>query len=146
MHLQQRTDYAIRLLIHLAVDRSGPRPVGDIARGFDISEHHLAKVAQRLRELGYLSTIRGRNGGFELALDPASIRLGDLVRQLEEMTIVECFDRAQNRCAITGACLLRGVLERARASFLAVLDEHTLEDLVGPRRADLAQVLDIRPR
>ena len=69
--------------------------------------------------------------------------IGDLVRQLEEMTLVECFDRSSNRCVITGPCALRSVLHQAREQFLAVLDSQTLEDLAGGRRPALARVLKI---
>lgn len=143
MHLQQRTDYALRLLMYLALGDDRPAPVGEVARSFGISVHHLAKVAQRLRELGYLETVRGRHGGFRLAMRPDSVRVGDVVRHLEDLTLVECFDPSKNQCAITGMCGLRSALREAQARFLEILDGYTLADFVGPRRAALSRVLDV---
>ena len=60
MRLHQRTDFAIRLLIYLGLAGSGPVSVGRVASSFAISEHHLAKVAQRLRDL--VSGERRRRG------------------------------------------------------------------------------------
>ncbi len=145
MHLQVRTDYAIRMLIHLAATDGTPQSIARISEAYGVSQNHMAKVAQRLRELGYVATVRGRNGGFVLAAEPSTIGVGDLVRQLEEMTLVECFDRSSNRCVITGPCVLRSLLHEAREQFLAVLDAHTLEDLVGSRRPAIARVLKIAP-
>jgi len=141
VRLQLRTDYAMRMLLHLAVSDGTPQPVGAVAEAYDISEHHLAKVAQRLRELGYLATVRGRRGGFVLAADPGSIRVGDVVRQLEDLELVECFDRTTNQCAITGPCRLRGVLREARERFLEVLDAQTLADLIADREPALVRIL-----
>ncbi|MCA9605276.1 MAG: Rrf2 family transcriptional regulator [Myxococcales bacterium] len=59
MNLQVRTDYAIRMLIHLAASDGTPQSIAVISEAYGVSEHHLAKVAQRLRELGYVSTVRG---------------------------------------------------------------------------------------
>ena len=36
-------------------------------------------------------------------------------------------------CAISSACLLKGVLDEAFGMFMAVLDRYTLADLVTPR-------------
>jgi len=143
VHLQQRTDYALRLLIYLALHGERPAPVGEVARSFAVSEHHLAKVAQRLRELGYVATVRGRHGGFRLAMAPEDVRVGDVVRELEDLSLLECFDEDRNRCVITGMCGLHGALREARESFLDVLDRYTLADFVESRRTPLARVLDI---
>ena len=51
------------------------------------------------------------------------------------MALVECFGAGPGECPIEPACALRGVLGEALAAFLAVLDRHTLADLLGPRRA-----------
>lgn len=144
MQLQRRTDYAIRVLLHLAVSDGAPQPIGSIAQAYGISEHHLAKVAQRLRELGYVTTVRGRNGGFVLATHPSDVCVGDLVRQLEPLNLVECFDRSANRCAITSPCALRGVLHEARDRFLEVLDDYTIADLISGHERALERVLKLR--
>ncbi|MCB9592852.1 MAG: Rrf2 family transcriptional regulator [Sandaracinaceae bacterium] len=142
MRLHQRTDFAIRLLIYLGLAGSGPVSVGRVASSFAISEHHLAKVAQRLRDLGYVRLVRGRSGGLELLRDPEDIRMGELVRQLEQHILVECFEPATDQCRISSACSLKRLLERARSSFFAELDRSTLADLITPRR-DLVRLLSI---
>lgn len=145
VQLNQRTDYALRLLVYLAL-RDEPTPIGEVAASYGVSEHHLAKVAHRLRELGYLGTVRGRHGGFRLAMTPDEIHLGEVVRHMEDLRLVECFDVAQNQCRITGACELRRVLRDAQRQFMAVLDAHTLADLVEPRHKSLNNLLRVAER
>ena len=134
MRLTQRTDYALRVLMLLAVEE-GPRTAAEMAAMLGVSEHHLAKIAKDLRARGHLETRRGRGGGFRLARSPADITVGGVVRELEDLTIVECFDPGQSRCPLAGPCALQGALAEARDAFLDVLDGYSLADLVAPRRA-----------
>ena len=67
MRLTIHTDYALRMLIVLAVREGTVVSVGEIADSFGISRHHLIKVAQHLRSGGYVETTRGNGGGLRLA-------------------------------------------------------------------------------
>lgn len=134
MQLTIHTDYAMRLLIYLVVHRDDhPATVQDAAAHYGISTNHLAKVAQTLVQLGYITSRRGRGGGLELAQKPDAIRLGDVVRQTENLQLVECFG-PNSSCPIQPACHLKSALGRAQQAFLAVLDEYTLADLSSNRQ------------
>ncbi len=136
MRLTTYSDYAFRALIYLAVRGDEPCTIQEMADHYGISRNHLMKVVQQLGQLGYVETTRGRGGGIRLGRAPAAINLGEVVRHTEDdMTIVECFDPANDRCAISRACRLRGVLGEALAAWLAVLDRYTLADLVENERA-----------
>jgi Rrf2 family nitric oxide-sensitive transcriptional repressor len=114
---------------------SGHESVADISDAYGISKHHLVRVAQTLGEHGYVELIPGRAGGLRLAMDPAAIRLGDVVRRTEpHLRLVECFDAATNTCPIIEHCGLRLQLHKAVEAFVASLNEHTLGDLLSPRR------------
>ena len=131
MRLTLHTDYALRMLLFLAMEPGKPRTIKDIATRFGISRNHLMKVAQTLVQSGFIESLRGRGGGLRLAREPATVRLGDVVRATEDgFTIVECFDGATNTCVVSAACGLRNPLQEALAAFLGVLDRHTLADLV----------------
>jgi Rrf2 family nitric oxide-sensitive transcriptional repressor len=79
-----------------------------------------------------------------LARAPERINLGELVRAAEEPRLVECFDAASSSCRIQSACALRGILGEALEAFFAVLDRHTLADLLRFERK-LAKVLVFAP-
>jgi len=143
MRLTQRTDYALRVLMHLAVKRDVVS-VGEVATRFGLSQHHVMKVAQELARAGWVEAQRGRGGGLTLAVEPKALRIGDVVRRFEpDFRLVECFDPAVNDCVITPACRLRGTLERALTMFLECLDAVTLADLMTEREA-LAGLLQIK--
>ena len=134
MRLTVYTDYALRLLMYLAVREDRLATIAEIAESFDISRNHLMKVAHQLGVAGYVETVRGRGGGLRLAKSVEAIGLGEVVRHTEpDMAIVQCFKPLNAPCAIRPCCVLRRAMEKARDAFIDVLDGYTLSDLVQPR-------------
>ena len=128
MQLTQYSDYALRTLIYLAISNKNAT-ITEIADHYHISRNHLVKVVHNLGKLGYITTIRGRQGGLHLALPPERINIGEVVRSTEpNFNLVECFDREGNQCVITPACKLKNILGEAFHAFTDVLDRHTLAD------------------
>lgn len=141
MRLTTFSDYALRLLMYLAVRREALSTVPEVAAAYGISINHMTKVAHALGQGGYIETIRGRGGGLRLARKPEEVAIGEVVRFTEtDMDVVPCFDPENRECPLWRACRLKGALEKARLAFLAVLDDYTLADLTrapGPMRAHL---------
>lgn len=132
MKLTRYTDYALRVLIHLAAHENELASVGRIAHRYMISQNHLMKVVQDLAGAGFVETVRGRNGGLRLARPAGDINVGALVRHTEGgFDLVAC-----DGCVIAPACGLPRVLAEATRAFLAVLDRYTVADLAS-RPADL---------
>lgn len=132
MRLTLHTDYALRLLMLLALEPEGLHTVEEVARRYGISRNHLMKVAQTLVRAGAIDSLRGRGGGLRLARPAEEIVLGQVVRATEDgFALVECFAPERNSCLVTPACGLRGPLEEALAAFLAVLDRYSVADLVA---------------
>jgi Rrf2 family nitric oxide-sensitive transcriptional repressor len=142
MRLTLHTDYSLRVLMFAALKGETLSTIAEIAEHFDISRAHLMKIVNDLGRAGYLETVRGKNGGFRLAKKPIQIKIGDVIRTLEEdLAVVGCLQRS-DYCAIESACILRRALHEATAAFLAVLDRYTLSDLLKPRKS-LARLLEI---
>lgn len=135
MQLTVFTDYALRTLIGLGTVAPEKLTIAELATAYGISAHHLLKVVQELAALGYVETLRGKTGGARLAMDPAAIRIGTVVRQMEaDLGVVPCLRSGEAPCVIAPACRLKRVLSRATERFLSELDQHTLADLLEPRR------------
>jgi Rrf2 family transcriptional regulator, nitric oxide-sensitive transcriptional repressor len=144
MRLTLFTDIALRVLIHVGVNDGKLTTINDIAKSFDISKHHLMKVVNYLGQKGYLDTVRGRNGGIRLMRGPREINVGQVVRDTEDnLVVIGCLGE-KGYCPIERVCVLRGVLRDATDAFLAVLDAHTLADLIKPRKALASLLLEER--
>lgn len=134
MRLNLHTDYALRVLMFLALAPGRLHTIEAVSARYGISRNHLMKVAQTLGRAGMVDNQRGRGGGMQLARPAAAILLGDVLRATEDnFALVECFDDARNTCLLAPACGLRSPLDEALAAFFAVLDGYSLADLVDRR-------------
>ena len=134
MRLTVYTDYALRVLMYLALKEDELATIAEISASYGISRNHLMKVAHQLGVAGYVETVRGRGGGLRLARRIEAIGLGEVVRFTEpDMAIVSCFKPIDAPCAIRPSCVLRQALQKSRDAFMSVLDDYTLSDLVRPR-------------
>jgi Rrf2 family nitric oxide-sensitive transcriptional repressor len=132
MKLTSYTDYALRTLIYLGMNRGRLVTIQDIADLHAISKNHLMKVVHQLGVTGMVDTVRGRNGGLRLKREPADVNLGEVVRNTEtDFDMAECFDPAHQGCAHSASCTLKGVLGAATAAYLKVLDGVTLADMLA---------------
>lgn len=137
MRLKSYTDYALRVLMHLAARPDRLASISEIARTYRISHNHLMKVVHDLRKEGFLDAVRGRSGGVRLARPASEISVGDVVRHTEgTFDLVDC-----GSCVIAPACSLTGALHEARRAFMAVLDGYSLADLVADRQRGLRELI-----
>ena len=147
MKLTDYTDYSLRVLIFVAVHPDEPVTIQRIADAYGLPKNHLIKIVQRLGQLGYLLTMRGRTGGIRLGRPASEINVGEVVKDMEpDFAMVECF-HDENRCIVTPACGLRGVLQQALTAYFKVLSQHTLQDIIQdtPQAYQLLNHIEITP-
>lgn len=124
MQLTQHTDLGLRLLIVLARQGGGPIGLPAFATDQKLSYNHVTKVAQALGHAGFITSQRGRSGGVSLARPAAEITVGEVVRALEpSLRLADCAN-----CELRFDCTTSGVLAKALAAFLDVLDHTTLAE------------------
>lgn len=141
MRMTLQTDYALRMLIYLAIHDPASSTVHDVAESYGISRNHLLKIVLKLRDMGLVATARGRSGGIHLAVPPEKINVGMVVRDLgDEFPVVECMKAGGGACVLSPICRLKGVVREALGAYLSVFDKYSLADLVA-NRAELASVL-----
>lgn len=129
MRLSKFTDYAFRLLI-MSANNDRRLTIHEARHTLDIPEGHLKKIIRTLSGAGYLKSVRGRGGGFELARKPTEIRLDAVLRLTEtDFDLVECM-RADGNCPVYGQCGLVSVFREARAAFIAPFTRSTLADIM----------------
>lgn len=132
MRLTTYTDYTLRALMYMGLNRDRLVTIQEIAELHAISKNHLMKVVHQLGLTGMVETVRGRNGGLMLKKKPADINIGVVVRSTEtDFFMAECFDRETNGCVYSPSCVLKSALASATAAYLKVLDGVTLDDLIA---------------
>lgn len=128
MRLTTKTDYCLRVLIYLQTNH-GITKIQKIADFYNISKNHLSVAVNKLSELGYVTSLPGPNGGISFNESVANKTIADLVTQLEEFEIAECFNLETNTCRLSPQCKLKSILRNASKSFIEELRNHKISEL-----------------
>lgn len=81
MKLSSRTEYAILALTHLARSSPGERVHGqEIADAQGIPLRFLQQILISMKQARLVTSIKGKDGGYALARDPAEISLAEVIR------------------------------------------------------------------
>lgn len=129
MHLKRFTDLGLRILMHLAneADPDKTHSVPELSEILCWNQNLVIKTAHAMVKAGWLEAVRGRNGGLRLACKPEDLRIGDVVRTLEDNDhLVDC---GEPPCPFAGKCVLVGALRKAQEAFYDELNRLTLADL-----------------
>jgi Rrf2 family protein len=137
IRLKKSTTLALYAAHDLGTDPARVLTAGEIAERYRASEHHVAKVLQRLARAGIVRSARGARGGFQLARDPRAITLFDVVAVFEP--------RAQEDTQVrrgadahapppAGARRLENVLAEIDQQADSTLRSISIATLVAPRR------------
>ena len=128
MQLTSFTDYGLRALIYMASLPDGQMTnISQVTDVYGVSRNHMVKIINQLSRAGLVTAVRGKNGGIKLGKPAQTIRVGDVVRELEPLSLVNC---DSDFCHITPACRLKHVLHTAVEHFLDELNQYTLADMV----------------
>ncbi|MCL6251520.1 Rrf2 family transcriptional regulator [Altererythrobacter sp. KTW20L] len=136
--LSQKTRYAIRAMQHLA-DHYGQGPVqlAEIAERQKIPASFLTVILSELTRFGLVASMRGRDGGYWLALSPIDITYGDLIRIMRgSLALVPCASRYAHEkcknCLEEGECRTRALMLDVRDRTAELLDGIRLSDRIDP--------------
>ena len=85
MHINSRTDYALRAVLEIAARMQRPNPVtrDEISEAQNIPRRYLATILTDLRRAGLVTASRGPEGGYCLAKSPELISLADVIRAVD---------------------------------------------------------------
>ena len=143
MRLSRRSEYGLRALTDLVRHADGgPIALASLAERERLPVKFLEQIMASLKHAGIVRTTLGAHGGYALAVDPASVSLGRIVRLLDgALAPVGCVSLRYYEpcsCPDEATCALRDTMIDVRDAILEVLDQQTLADLAArPGRADI---------
>jgi len=130
MIYSRSSEYAIRAFVHLAQVPDGQYAmVKNIAEEEDIPSHFLAKILQQLARKGLLRSSKGPTGGFALRMDPADIRLLDIVEALDGLASYQQCASGLSECSDEMPCSMHDNWKALRSRILEYLERNTIDDL-----------------
>ncbi len=132
MKISSKGRYALRLMIDLATNNNGvPVSIKEVARRQDISDKYLEQIIASLNKAGYVKSVRGAQGGYQLRRDPKEYTVGMILRVTEgSLAPVACIEDDEIVCDRADACVTSIVWKRINDAIKDVVDSITLQDLV----------------
>ena len=146
MRITARVDYAVRAALELAAAAPEALTCDRIARSQDVPSRFLQGILGDLQHARLVTSQRGRDGGYRLALPPSEISIARVMR-VEQGFLAEVHGQRPEDVSYPGvAADLASVWVAARAAYRRVLEEVTLADVVAGKLpghvAELAAVED----
>lgn len=140
MRISTKGRYAVRVMLDLAVNNTGEYiKVKDIAARQEISEKYLEQIISVLNKAGYVKSVRGAQGGYRIARDPAEYTVGMILRLTEgSLNPVACLDDDVNECERCDTCETLEVWKELAEAIDNVVDHVTVADLVERQQERIA--------
>jgi len=137
MQITRASDYAVRVMIHLAGLPPGSTVRQSVlSRATDVSGHFLSKVLQQLVRSGLIRSQRGSGGGFALAVPAASVSLLDVVQAIEgPIRLNQCLEEGPS-CERKSWCPAHRVWADAQAAVVSILGAASMASLASQVTAD----------
>ena len=131
MRITARVDYAVRAAVELAAAAPEALTNDAIAKAQDIPSRFLQAILGDLQHARLVTSQRGREGGYRLALPPSEISIARIMR-VEQGFLADIHGQRPEDVEYPGpAETLTTVWIAARASYRKVLEEVTLADVVA---------------
>lgn len=146
MKVSRRSDYALRALFSLAEKYGrGPLSVRLISERNDIPKRFLEQIMLDLKAKGWVRSIAGRDGGFELAVPPEKLTLGQVVRLFDGvLSPIGCVSVSNYEpCSQESICRFRRVFLEVRNFTTRAMDEATLASLLTEKPVEHEEVFDL---
>jgi len=136
--LTTRAQYAVRAVLYVA-QQGGTAPVGvrGIARDLHLPQNSLSKTMHELARAGVLHSVRGKHGGFQLAVPPGDLALRDVVAVFDPAPDASPCLLGPARCDPDAPCAGHAVWLRAVTELGRFLATTTVADLM--RRGPVAR-------
>lgn len=137
MKLSKRGEYALRALIDLGVAAELGRPivqVSEFAEKEKLPTKFLEQIFTQLKAGGFVTTTRGKLGGYSLGKPARRIKFGQVIRLIEgPLAPIACVSLTAYEpctCPDEAHCGLRMLMLDVRNAIAKVLDRYTLAEIV----------------
>lgn len=131
MHISAKVDYAVRALLALSTNETGPVSGASLAEAQGLPSKFLEGILAELRRSSIVTSSRGSEGGYRLARPADEITIADVMRAIDG-PLAEIRGERPEQTSYEGAAVhLQEVWIAVRASLRSVLETTTLADVAS---------------
>lgn len=143
--ISQRARYAFKAVVALARAKPGVGlQIRELSEKEKLPRKFLEQILLLLKAAGYISSRRGRDGGYELLKPTDLIYIGPMLRAVDgPIAPLPCLSRTAYRrcddCKDEASCELRIAFAEAYSDYLSSLESTTLAQVI--RQSDASRLL-----
>lgn len=133
----QKCQYALRAIFELAKHKGqAPVKIADIAEAQAIPPRFLEVILSQLKQAGFVTSQRGKQGGYMLVRSPEQLTVGEVMRFIGgPIGPVGCVvEDSEQNCPLYGDCVFLPMWEKVGKAISDVYDTTTFRDLVDEER------------
>lgn len=134
MNISRKTDYALRMLAMLAIDKEGLLSVRVAAEQSDVPYSFARSIQHSLVQAGIIESLRGVRGGMRLNVDPAKITVREIVEAVQGPLVMNDCTAEDSVCSRMEGCCFHAIFMGGQTLLRNYLDSVTLDDVVHLRR------------
>jgi Rrf2 family protein len=147
MKFSMKSDYAMRALMTLVFQQDkSPVSIREMAKMNDVPRRFLEQIMLELKEIGYVDSTLGRDGGYFLAKHPSQITMGEVVRHFDGIIApIGCVSVTNyHKCSQESVCRFRKIPLDIRNYISSLLDNVTLEEISGIEPLKSEEVINLQ--
>ncbi len=132
MMISTKGRYALRVMIDLAENsEQGYISLKDVAGRQDISMKYLELIVSILNKGGFVSSLRGKSGGYKLTKKPEEYTVGSILKLTEgTLAPVYCLEEGTESCNRAENCITLPLWKKLDSMIDEYLESVTLQDLI----------------
>lgn len=127
-------DYAVILVHYLAKEHKKRLvPLSEIANNYKISVLFLRNLANVMVHAGLIKAVEGKNGGYFLAKNPKSLKVGEVLRAFSHKSMLLCCPTGEmhaGKCPKESFCETKTIWRRLNEEFLNKVSNLSLEEFM----------------
>lgn len=142
MRFQKTTEYAIRVMVHLAGSNQSRISVRTLSNDLDIPYKYLGRLMSKLAAAGLVDAEQGPSGGYQIVKDLDAIYLFQIAEIVEGLDDYERCILGFPECSDEKSCSLHTIWVSRREGIKSMLYQTTLQDLSSSRESSFGMIND----
>ncbi len=140
---KKETEYALRGLVYIKMQNQNGRSPGiaEISTEIETPQHYMAKILQRLVRMGFIQSIKGKNGGYSFNPEKPELTLKEVIVSIEGEELFKGCGFGLKHCDEENPCPLHFSYAPIRDAINKLVEEETIQSLAGKNSTQLDFVL-----
>lgn len=140
---KKETEYALRGLVYIEIQNENGRSPGisEISTEIETPPHYMAKILQRLVRMGFIQSVKGKNGGYSFNPEKPDLTLKEVIVSIEGDELFEGCGFGLKHCDENNPCPLHFSYAPIRDAINKLVNKETIQSLAGKNLNDLDFVL-----